>query len=95
MTKTLFASITAGALALAALPVAAADWNEKIDLCAAAVDSEGLAVISDYQVKFANATNGGSTTRIQLKLTPNAGGDSLIAECKIRRNEVTEVLLKA
>ncbi len=94
MIKKILVSIIASAAGLAVLPAGAMNWSEKVDLCAAAVEAEGLATVSDYRVKFVSA-GGGATKRLQIKLTPNAGGDTLIAECKIRRGEVTEVNLKA
>jgi len=91
MLKTLAATAVAGVVLLAAAPAGATNWNENMDLCATAVEAEGLAVISDHNVKFA----GGTARKLLIKLTPKAGGDSLVAECKIRRGEVTEVSIKA
>ncbi len=92
MSKNLFLTVFFGAVAVAATPAGATNWSEKVDLCAAAVEAEGLAKVSDYAVKFGSAT---SSRRLEIKLIPNAGGDTLIAECRIRRSEVTAVTLKA
>lgn len=91
MLKTVMTSVVAGAALIVAAPAYAVDWNQKMDLCAAAVDAEGLAKVTDHNIKFVS----GSSRKLTIKLLPKAGGDSLIAECKIRRGEVTEVGLKA
>ena len=82
-----------GAIALtAAAPASANSWSEKVDLCASAVEANELANINEYDVQFGNAT---SSRRLEIKLVPNAGGKTLIAECRLRRGEVTAVALKA
>ena len=82
-----------GAIAMTAVaPASANNWSEKVDLCAAAVQENELANIADYDVKFGNAT---TSRRLEIKLIPNAGGKTLIAECRMRRGEVTAVALKA
>ena len=91
MTKTILAGAVAGAVALATFPAAAAGWSEKIDQCAAAVEAEGLATVSDYDVEFVS----GASRTLRIELTPNAGGDSLVAECKISRGKVSEVSVEA
>lgn len=83
--------IIGGVAAVAAAPVLAADWSEKIDLCAAAVQAEGLAEVENYRVKFA----GGASRKVMIELIPDNGGDTLEAECRIRRGEVSSVELKA
>ncbi len=92
MNKNIILSIAFGAVAITAAPAGATNWNEQIDLCAAAVDAEGLANMGDYTAKFGGAAG---SKRIEIKLVPNAGGDTLVAECRIRRGEVTSVALKA
>lgn len=94
MYKNLIASLVAGALALSAVPAGATDWNEKLDLCAQAVDAQGLAVVSNYKVKFVSA-GGGATKRLQLRLISQDGSENLTAECKFRRGELSEVTLKS
>ena len=85
-------SIFVGGLAvLAAGPAMAADWSEKIQQCAAAVQDEGLAEVENYRVKFA----GGASRRVTIELIPLQGGDTLEAECRMRRGEVSSVELKA
>lgn len=92
MPKYRVVSMIAGGLALVATaPAFAADWSEKINLCAAAVQDEGLAEIENYRVKFA----GGASRKLTIELIPNDGGETLEAECRIRRGEVSSVELKA
>ena len=83
--------IIGGVAVAAAAPAFAADWSEKIDLCAAAVQAEGLAEVENYSIKFA----GGASRKVTIELVPNNGGDKLEAECRIRRGEVSSVELKA
>ena len=92
MNKKIAMSLVFGAVAITAVPANATNWGQQVDLCAAAVDAEGLANVSDYDVKFGGAAG---SKRLEIKLIPNAGGDTLIAECRIRRGEVTSVTLKA
>ncbi len=92
MNKNIFLSVIFGAVGVFSTSAGATNWSEQVDLCAAAVDAEGLANVSDYRVKFSSATG---SRRLEIKLIPNAGGDTLIAECRIRRSEVTSVALKA
>ncbi len=92
MAKNRVLSMFVGSLALcAAAPALANDWSEKIQLCAAAVQDEGLAEIENYRVKFA----GGASRRVTIELIPNDEGEKLEAECRLRRGEVSSVELKA
>jgi len=91
MTKNIFMGLVSAAVAVAALPAHATDWNKQLDLCAAAVEAEGLANVSDYQVKF----SGGSAKRFVIKLIPSEGGETLVAECTVSRGQVKTVKLKA
>lgn len=92
MLKNLAAILAAGSIAaVASTAVFAADWSEKISLCAAAVQAEGLAEVEDYRVKFA----GGASRKLTIELIPNDGGETLEAVCRIRRGEVSSVELKA
>ena len=84
-------SLIVGGLAAFAITPAFADWGEKISLCAAAVQEEGLADVENYRVKFA----GGASRKVSIELIPNDGGETLEAECRIRRGEVSSVELKA
>lgn len=92
MSKNIILPMIIGAVAVTTAPAGATNWSQQVDLCAAAVDAEGLAEVSDYSVKFGGAAG---AKRLEIKLVPNAGGDTLIAECRIRRGEVTSVTLKA
>lgn len=83
--------IIGGVAAFAAAPALSADWSEKMDLCAAAVEKEGLAEVENYSVKFA----GGASRKLTIKLIPNGEGEALEAECRMRRGEVSSVELKA
>lgn len=91
MTKTLIAGVIASALAVAAMPANAADWSEKIQLCAAAAQSEGLASEADYNVRFLS----GGSRRLTIEMVPSAGGEPVVAECKIARGKIKEVQLQA
>lgn len=91
MTKMILTGAVASAFALVALPAGAADWGKKMDMCAAAVEAEGLADVSEYDVKFVS----GSSRRLNIELVPEAGGDSLVAECKISRGKISDVTVQA
>ena len=91
MSKSVIASLVAGGLiVLASAPASAADWSEKISLCAAAVEAEGLAEVENYRVKFSS----GASRKLTIKLIPNEDGETLTAECRMRRGEVSSVTLK-
>ncbi|WP_425407735.1 hypothetical protein [Hyphococcus sp.] len=88
-------ALTAGAALIAsATPALATDWAEKLQMCAAAAESEGLVAPGEYRAKFVRG-GGGSTKTIALALIPNGGGDTIDAVCKIRRGEVSEIRLEA
>lgn len=89
--KQVVSIIIGGLAAFAVTPGFAADWGKKIDLCAAAVEKEGLADVENYSVKFAN----GASRKLTIKLIPNEGGETLEAVCRMRRGEVSSVELKA
>ncbi len=92
MTKTLIAGAIASTFALLALPANAADWGEKMQQCAdAAAQTQGLASAADYDVKFLN----GSARRLTIELVPSAGGEPVVAECKISRGKIKDVQLQA
>lgn len=91
MTKSFVFGAVASALALTAVSANAADWGEKMELCAAAAQDEGLAAVADYDVKFVSA----SSRRLTIELVPAAGGDAVIAECKIARGKIKEVQVQA
>jgi hypothetical protein len=91
MIKKFVAGAVVSAFVLTALPANAADWSKKMQACAAAVQDEGLAATGEYDVKFISA----SARRLTIELTPAAGGDPVVAECKISRGKVKAVELKA
>ena len=92
MSKVQVVSMIAGGLAVfAAAPAFAADWSEKISLCAEAVQEQGLAEVENYRVKFAK----GASRKLTIELIPNDGGETLEAECRIRRGAVSSVELNA
>ena len=91
MTKTLIAGVIATALAVSALPANAADWSKKIELCAAAAQTEGLAGEADYDLKFLS----GSARRLTIEMVPATGGAPVVAECKIARGKIEDVQLQA
>lgn len=90
MMRTILAA-AAGAAALTAIPANAADWNEKMALCAAAVESGGYADVADYDVKFLSATS----RRLKIKLIPASAGEPVVAECTISRGQVSAVEVQA
>ncbi len=94
MAKKLFSGVFVSFLALAAFPANATSVSDQMELCAAAIDAQELAVVSDYRVKFIS-TSGGAAKRLSVELIPYADGDVLRAECKIRRGKVQEVALKS
>lgn len=91
MTKTLIAGVIASTLAIAAMPANAADWGKKMQLCADAAQSEGLTGDADYDLKFLS----GSSRRLTIEMVPAAGGEPVVAECKIARGKIKEVQLQA
>ena len=80
--------------ALAAAPAQASDLNAQVALCASALDEQGVAAAGDYRAKFLK-TKGGATKTVTVRMIPLGEGDSLTAECQIRRGEVIGVDLKA
>lgn len=91
MSKSVIASLVAGSLAvLASAPAGATDWSEKINMCAQAVEAEGLAEVENYRVKFSS----GASRKLTIKLIPAEQGETLTAECRLRRGEVSSVTMK-
>ncbi len=91
-----FASLLAvSPLALAATPAQAAGEVAQVELCAAALDAQGLAAASDYRAKFIKS-KGGATKTVTVELIPmTSGGEVKTAECQIKRGEVTDVAVSA
>lgn len=85
----------AAASALIAFGGAASAKNisEEIAMCADAVNDAGLAKVAEYDVKFASVA-GASVKRLAIELVPTANGETIVAECRIKRGKVIDVALK-
>lgn len=93
MRYNILAGIAATALVAFAAPAYAGDWSENVGICAAAAEAEGIVASGEYRAKFLRGS-GASTKTVAVELTTN-GGDEIVAECKIRRGEVTNFAVKA
>jgi hypothetical protein len=91
---TAIAVIAAVYAADAAAPARASDLNTQVSLCAAALDEQGLAGADEYRAKFLK-TKGGATKTVTVRMIAVGNGDSLTAECQIRRGEVIGAEIKA
>lgn len=91
MSKFATSALVAGGLFALSFTPAAADWGEKISLCAEAVEAEGLAEVDNYRVRFSS----GASRKLTIELIPLDGGEKLTAECRMSRGKVTEVSMKA
>ena len=85
-----FSALVGASLGLSAT-ANATSYQDQIDLCAAAINDQGLASVDEYRVKFLSA----SSSRLNVKLVPLDDGETLVAECKIRRGKVSSVTLKS
>lgn len=97
MREIVFASLLAvSPLAFAAsAPAFASGEVAQVELCAAALDAQGLAASSDYRAKFIKS-KGGATKTVTVELIPMVNGaDVKTAECQIKGGEVTGVAVKA
>lgn len=92
--KALLTVVAASALALAAAPAFAGERETQVSLCASALDAQGLASTGDYRAKFVKA-KGGAAQTVTIKLIPNAEGQSLTAECLIKKGEVQEATIQS
>jgi hypothetical protein len=92
--KALLTAFAASALVLSAAPAFAGEREDQVNLCASAIDAQGLAKSGDYRAKFVKA-KGGAAQTVTIKLIPNAEGDSLTAECLIKKGEVTEAAIQS
>ena len=90
--KNLLFALAASTIVLSAAPAFAGEREDQLQLCAGALDAQGLAAIDGYRTKFVKA-KGGAVQKIVLKLIPLADGPSLTAECVIKRGEVTSAAL--
>lgn len=92
--KALITAFAASALVLSAAPAFAGEREDQVNLCASAIDAQGLAKAGDYRAKFVKA-KGGAAQTVTIKLIPTADGDSLTAECLIKKGEVTEATIQS
>ncbi len=92
--KALLTAFAASALVLTAAPAFAGERENQVALCASAIDAQGLAKADDYRAKFVKA-KGGAAQTVTIKLIPNAAGDSLTAECLIKKGEVTQATIQS
>lgn len=81
----------AGATMITASPAAASSWGEKVAMCAEAVEDRGVLDLADYRPRF----DDGSSRRVVVEFEPRDGGESIFAECRISRGEVTSVDIDA
>lgn len=93
------ALLTASVLVLAAAPLFvtpafAGEREDQVALCASALDAQGLAKAGDYRAKFVKA-KGGAAQTVTIKLIPTADGQSLTAECLIKKGEVAEAAIQS
>lgn len=88
-----FAALAA-ASAFAGPAFASSEANAQVNLCAAALDAQGVAAAGDYDARF-QKSKGSAVKTVTIKLIPIAGGASIVAECQIKRGEVIEAIVKA
>lgn len=89
----LVVALSAAAMGLTA-PALATSVDQQVALCAAALDAEGIAAADAYRARFVKS-RGGAAKTVQVKMIPIGEGESITAECRIRRGEVTDVSVKA
>ncbi|HBS32303.1 MAG TPA: hypothetical protein DEA40_11270 [Parvularcula sp.] len=97
--KALSTAIAASALILSVAPLLvtpafAGEREDQVNLCASAIDAQGLANTGDYRAKFVKA-KGGAAQTVTIKLIPTREGDSLTAECLIKKGEVAEATIQS
>jgi hypothetical protein len=92
--KALLTAFAASALVLSAAPAFAGEREDQVNLCASAIDAQGLAKTGDYRAKFVKA-KGGAAQTVTIKLIPTTEGDALTAECLIKKGEVTEAAIQS
>lgn len=93
MRNNVLASFTVLTAAFAVAPAHAGDWSENVNLCAAAAEAEGVVTAGEYRAKFVYGS-GASVKTVAIELIPNEG-ETITAQCKIRRGAVTEFGVKA
>ncbi len=91
MRNNVLAGLALAAAAFAA-PAHAEDWSAHLDACAAAAEAQGVVTAGEYKAKFLTGS-GGSMKRISLELIPTAG-ETIKAECKVKRGNVKELTIK-
>ncbi|MBI1365317.1 MAG: hypothetical protein GC153_05105 [Alphaproteobacteria bacterium] len=84
------------AAAIIAQPATAyASATSDVELCAAALDAQGVASAAEYRAKFVRS-KGAVVKTVTVKLIPIVDGVSATeAECEIRRGEVVNAALKS
>jgi len=92
--KSLLTAFAASALVLAAAPAFAGEREDQVSLCASALEAQGLAKQDDYRARFVKA-KGGAAQTVTIKLIPTAEGQSLTAECLIKKGEVQEAAIQS
>ena len=91
MRNKILAGLTLAAAAFTA-PAHAEDWNQNMSACAAAAEAQGVVTAGEYRTKFLTGS-GGSMKRIALELIPD-NGETIQAECKVKRGKVKELTIK-
>lgn len=95
MREIAFASLIAAATVAFAAPAAASSEVAQVELCAAALDAQGVAAASDYRARFVKS-KGGAVKTVTVRLIPTGNGaQAKTAECQIRRGEVVEASIIA
>lgn len=75
-------------------PAFAASSSKQVEMCAAALVSNGSTAEVDYRAKF-KKSRGGATKTITIDLVPTSGGEKLTGICKIKGGKVVEAGIKA
>ena len=84
----------AATLAIGAAPAFASSTQDQITLCASELSTQGLAPADQFRAKFVSL-KGASLRTLKLKLIPVDGGDSKLAECRIKGDTVVEATIKS
>ncbi|MCB2112683.1 MAG: hypothetical protein KDD85_03950 [Parvularculaceae bacterium] len=92
MNKLLVAA--AAALAIGTAPAFASSTQDQISLCTSELSTQGLAPADQFRAKFVSL-KGASLRTLKLKLIPVDGGDSKVAECRIKGDTVVEATIKS
>lgn len=86
--------IAAGAALFAGIGSASAAgaWDDVKAVCADAIAAEAGVDSAAYQARLEKARDG-ATKRLTVRLSGDA--QSIVGECKVRRGEVTEVVIES